>query len=114
MPFRQPGRYLKDILESIDWIEVFTHGIDFNAFQQDPKTIAAVERKLLTISEAATRLGAEADRLCPGIPWQNVRGIGNRLRHEYDRVDLETVWFTVTDSLPAMKRAVSAALDALP
>ena len=30
---------------------------DFDAFREDPKTIAAVERKLLVISEAAVHLG---------------------------------------------------------
>jgi uncharacterized protein with HEPN domain len=42
--------------------------MDFEAFRQDPKTIAAVERKLQIISEAAIRLGDEAERRCPGQP----------------------------------------------
>ena len=63
--------------------------MDLEAFRADPKTIAAVERKL---REAAIRLGQQAQTLCPGIPWNNVRGIGNWLRHRYDRVDVETVW----------------------
>jgi uncharacterized protein with HEPN domain len=32
-----------------------------------------VERKLLLISEAAIRLGEDAERLCPGLPWNNIR-----------------------------------------
>jgi hypothetical protein len=51
--------------------------MDLEAFRKDPKTVAAVERKLLLVSEAAMRLGAEAERLCPGLPWHNIRGIGN-------------------------------------
>jgi len=35
----------------------FVRGMDFEAFREDPKTIAAVERKLLLVSEAAVRLG---------------------------------------------------------
>jgi uncharacterized protein with HEPN domain len=50
------------------------------AFRQDLKTIAAVERKLLVISEAAIRLKEDASRLCPGLPWPEIRGIGNWLR----------------------------------
>jgi uncharacterized protein with HEPN domain len=38
-------------------VERFTSGMDFEQFREDPKTIAAVERKLQVISEAATRLG---------------------------------------------------------
>jgi uncharacterized protein with HEPN domain len=62
----------------------FVRGMNLGAFREDPKTVAAVERKLLLISEAAIRLGADADRLCPGLPWHNIRGIGNWLRHRYD------------------------------
>ena len=50
-------------------IEQFTHGMDFEAFREDPKTVAAVERKLLVISEAAVRLGETAEIVCPGPPW---------------------------------------------
>ena len=57
------------------------------------------------------RLGDEAEVLCPGLPWRSIRGIGNFLRHEYDRVDLGPVWHTVTDHLPLLKAAVTAALQ---
>jgi len=72
--------------------------------------VAAVERKLQTISEAAIRLADEAERLCPGVPWRDVRGIGNQLRHAYERIDLATIWNTVIEDLPALKAAVKDAL----
>jgi uncharacterized protein with HEPN domain len=56
--------------------------MDFAAFSQDPKNIAAVERKLLVISEAAIRLGAQAAVLCPNQPWHEIGGVGNWLRYQ--------------------------------
>jgi uncharacterized protein with HEPN domain len=110
LPFREPALSLRDILQSIDMIVQFVRGMDLEAFRGDPKTIAAVERKLLLISEAAVRLGDDADRLCPGLPWRNIRGIGNWLRHQYDRVDVETLWNTVIDDLPSLRSGVLRAL----
>jgi uncharacterized protein with HEPN domain len=110
LPFRDPALSLRDILDSIDIIIYFVRGMDLEAFREDPKTVAAVERKLLLISEAATRLGEDADSLCPGLPWRNIRGIGNWLRHRYDRVDVEMVWNTVTDALPPLRSGVLRAL----
>jgi uncharacterized protein with HEPN domain len=110
LPFRDPALSLRDILDSIDIIIYFVRGMDLEAFREDPKTVAAVERKLLLISEAATRLGEDADSLCPGLPWRNIRGIGNWLRHRYDRVDVEMVWNTVTDDLPPLRSGVLRAL----
>ena len=92
-------------------IEEFTAGMDLDSFRKDAKTIAAVERKLLLISEAAVRLGDHATVLCPGLPWHNIRGIGNWLRHQYDRVDVETTWHTVVDDLTPLKVGVMSALN---
>jgi uncharacterized protein with HEPN domain len=97
LSFRTPDQSLRDILNSIVMIEEFMGGVSLDRFRSEPMRIAAVERHLQKISEAAIRLGNDAEVLCPGLPWRNIRGIGNFLRHEYDRVDLDTVWHTVTD-----------------
>ena len=87
--------------------------MDFEAYRSNATAVAAVERKLLTINEAAVRLGEEGPARCPGIPWNKIRGMGNHLRHAYERVDLESVWHTVTDDLPILKVAVLGALGDL-
>ncbi len=110
MPFRDEDDSLRDIADAIDMIEVFTSGMDLEQFSEDPRTVAAVERKLLIISEAAIRLGGAAESRCPGAPWRDIRGIGNWLRHQYDRIELPVIWKTVQTDLPPLKLAI---LDAL-
>jgi len=94
--------------------ENFTAGMDFEEFRSSPMAFAAVERKPQIISEAAIRLGDQAERQCPSQPWREIRGIGNQLRHAYERVDVATVWNTVTDDLPPLKAAVLRALMPAP
>src|ERR1017187_3673466 len=106
LPFRDFSRAFRDIANAISLIEEFTSGMDSDGFREDPRTIAAVERKLLVISEAAIRLGQEAELRCPGPPWGEIRGIGNWLPHQYDAVELPVVWKTVRDDLPPLKAAV--------
>lgn len=48
-------------------IEEFTAGMNFEAFRSNPMAVAAVERKLLVISEAAVRIGSEAEN---GSIWR--------------------------------------------
>jgi uncharacterized protein with HEPN domain len=98
LPFREPALPLRDIVEAIVSIEQFTAGMDLDAFRSDPKTVSAVERK----------------RLCPGQPWRDIRGIGNWLLHQYDRVDVETLWHTIQDDLPNLKSAVLRVLNPAP
>ena len=113
MPFREPSLSLRDIADAIAAIRQFTLGMDAGRFRADVKTVAAVERKLLVISEAATRLGDQGETLCPGLPWRDIRGIGNWLRHQYDHVDVDSIWRTVTDDLPPLESAVMQALQNL-
>ena len=111
MPFRDADNSLRDIVDAIDMIEAFSAGMNFEAFRGDPKTVAAVERKLLVISEAAIRLAGDAETRCPGPSWRNIRGLGNWLRHQYDRIDLALIWKTVKDDLPPLRAAVLSALN---
>jgi uncharacterized protein with HEPN domain len=88
--------------------------MDLEAYRQDEKTQAAVERKMLIVSEAAIRLKDTAELHCPGVPWRDIRGSGNWLRHQYDSVDVETIWNTIQDDLPPLRTAVEKALVSLP
>jgi uncharacterized protein with HEPN domain len=113
VPFRNVHTHFKDILQSIDHIGEFIAGIDFEGYQEDRKTRSAVERELQIITEAAIRLGDEAETLCPGPDWKGFRGMGNILRHVYHRVNDELVWNTVKEELPPMRTAVLNALRSI-
>jgi uncharacterized protein with HEPN domain len=54
LPFKDEFTLLPDIVAAIGPIEQFTAGMEFEAFREDPKTVAAVERKFQITSEAAT------------------------------------------------------------
>ena len=113
MPFRDDATRYRDILESIALIEQFIAGMDFDTYQYDQKTKSAVERQVLTISEAAKALGSNAEELCPGHDWKGLRGMGDILRHAYHRVDDRLVWDTAVSELPSLKRSIEKALSSL-
>jgi len=49
----------------------------------------------------------------PDQPWNDIRGMGNRLRHAYDRIALDVVWYTVQDRLPLLAADARATLERL-
>ena len=76
MSFRpSPQTWLRDIIDAIAMIEQFTSGVDFDAFRANPMAVAAVERKLQIVSEAAVRLGDETERRCPDLPYGGTFGV---------------------------------------
>jgi uncharacterized protein with HEPN domain len=111
VPSRQdPAASLADILENLQRIEGYVTGLEREAFRGDTLRRDAVERCLERICEAAFRLAEKAAELAPSQPWGDIRGMGNRLRHAYDRIDLDVLWNTVRDRLPSLKADVERAL----
>jgi uncharacterized protein with HEPN domain len=95
---------LQDVVENIDRIADYTSGMEFPMFAADIKTIDAVERCLHRITEAVIKIGpARMAEISPRTSAEAVRGMGNALRHDYDRIDLPTIWHTVRDSLPELR-----------
>lgn len=111
MSFDSAATLLGTILENILRIGRFTANTDFQAFSANEEKVFAVRAALIELSEAAIRLGPLAESLCPGIPWRDIRGIGNHLRHGYDRIDLERLWNTINEDLPILSKAVTNALS---
>ena len=110
LPSERPLVRLEDIVENAKAILSYTAGMDLTAFEADAKTYDAVERCLERISEAATKLGDEAAILVPGQPWNEIRAVGNRLRHEYDEIREDRIWDIVQNELPSLCEACEAAL----
>jgi uncharacterized protein with HEPN domain len=46
------------------------------------------------------------------IPWPKVAGIGNVLRHEYERVAHDVLWLVVRDDLPRLEKVCRKELAA--
>lgn len=113
MSSKDPAPLFQTILENIDRIERFTHGMHFDSFTDNEEKIYAVRAAMIELAEAAIRLGRTAETLCPDIPWRDIRHTGNVLRHGYDAIDLTRVWKTVTDDLPVLRVSVSDALHRL-
>ncbi len=113
MPFDDPFENLEDILEHIGHIESFLDGMSPVDVAKDQRTVFTCQYALLVISEAAKRLGPKAEELCPGFPWRDIRGIGNRLRHAYDMLDFALIWKVYQDDLPPLKIGIATALERL-
>ena len=72
MPSKDPRRRLLDIVENALAIESYIGGLSEKAFREDRMRRDAVERCLQRISEAAVKLGDDAERLIPSQPWKQI------------------------------------------
>lgn len=100
MSKRDPELLLSDILEAGQKIISYTAGQSFEQFNADLKTIDAVVRNFEIIGEAANRLPEEFKDLYPHIDWYRIRGLRNRIVHDYFGIDFEIVWQIKESYLP--------------
>ena len=110
----QPNRasdYLAHMGEAIGLACSFVDGLTKEDFLSDRKTQQAVILNLIVLGEAATKIATEVPEFVaahPEIPWQQMRGMRNRMAHGYFDINLDVVWDTVQMSLPALQRQLAS------
>ena len=85
----------------------FTNGMNFAEFSADVKTIAACVLYLSQIGEMAARLEDEFITANNQIPWRRIKGMRNRIVHDYDGIQLNIVWDVIVDYLPELIESIN-------
>jgi len=80
--------------------------MNFEEFSSDVKTVYAVVRAFQILGEATKRISPEFREQYPDLPWKLMAGMRDKLIHDYSGVDLEVLWKTVNDRLPALELQV--------
>jgi uncharacterized protein with HEPN domain len=96
---------LQDILTAIRRVQGFPIP-DRETFMASDVLQDAVVRNLEIIGEATKRLSDACRQQHPQIPWRQMAGMRDVLIHAYDRVDLEEVWITLSEQLPALQAQI--------
>jgi uncharacterized protein with HEPN domain len=98
--------YLLDILIAARKVSRYVRDLSWDDFQKDDRTQDAVLRNLQIVGEAARKISEEFRRDHSEIPWGDILGMRNRLVHEYSRINLEKIWGTALDDIPALIREI--------
>lgn len=76
-------------------------------FQADSRTIDAVVRNLEIIGEASNAIPDEKKQRKPEIDWVAIKGLRNRIVHEYFALSLSVIWAIVQNDLPILSQQLS-------
>lgn len=105
---RDPEASIADIVAYAERALGYVSTLDRTAFLQATAAQDGVIRCLEVIGEAAKRVPVSTRRRYPRVPWPQMAGMRNRLAHEYDAVDMESVWVTLMVDLPQILSELSA------
>jgi uncharacterized protein with HEPN domain len=106
-PTRNPRVRLSHIRDELAWVIPAYLDWTYERFLADIAAQRAVAHALLIVSEAAKALPVELRAQYPQVPWHAVTTIGNFLRHDYDEVVPQTLWRTLTKSLPELEPVIA-------
>jgi uncharacterized protein with HEPN domain len=96
---------LTDVVEAIERVRTVLGEMPLEAFELDWQKQWLVERGVEIISEASRRLPDAMKARRRTIPWAKVAGVGNVLRHDYERISAPVMWQLVREHLPPLERA---------
>ena len=114
MPGRSVRIRLIDIREEIAGIRNLTKNSTAESFGTDWAMKRAVQHALLIISEATRHIPDDLKNARPDVPWKDIHGLGNVLRHEYRRIDSDILWSIITEKLSDLDRAAEILLAGQP
>lgn len=94
---------IQKIITYISDVEKYIEGMEAREFLDDKKTITACAFTVSQIGELVKEITLETMKRYQDIPWNSIKGMRNRIVHDYENVDLSVLWGTIKESLPELK-----------
>ena len=94
--------YINKIIEDIKFILEITETLSINDFNDDEIINSAVNFKFIQISENVSKLSDELINSNTNIPWHEIKGMRNKIVHEYENVFFDVIYNTIKNDLPVL------------
>ena len=94
--------YLNKIISDLKFVIDHTSGKSKAELEADELLIDSILFRIIQISENNGKLSDPFKALHKEIPWLAIKGMRNRIVHDYGYMDLSVVYDTVMHSIPEM------------
>lgn len=91
--------YVKKMLKDIKFIMEKTEGITLDALEANEVLCDSVLFRLIQISENSVKLTQAFKDSHREIPWRAIKGMRNKIVHEYGDVEYDIVYQTITEDI---------------
>ncbi len=84
----------------------YVRGASRSDLDQDNLLVSACCYQIAVMGEAVKRLSPTTRSKHPEVQWKDIAGMRDRLIHGYDSVDIDELWKTATEDVPALLEQV--------
>lgn len=102
--------YLKRIVNDLTFIIEHTEGLSKKQLEENEVLVDSVMFRLIQVAENSDKLTDDFKSQHKEIPWRAMKGLRNRIVHEYGNVDLSVVYDTVRNDIPFLRRNIEGIL----
>ncbi|MBP5466199.1 MAG: DUF86 domain-containing protein [Clostridia bacterium] len=92
--------YLDKIINDIEFMIEHTKGKTKEDIEKDPLLLDSVMFRFIQIAENNEKLSTEFKMRYKDIPWKAIKGMRNKIVHDYGVVDVSIIYDTITVSVP--------------
>lgn len=98
--------YIKKMIADLAFIQAHTKDLAQNRLYTDEVLLDSVMFRLIQISENSDKLTESFKATHSAIPWRAIKGLRNRIVHEYGNVDLSVIYDTVKNDIPVLLQSL--------
>ena len=99
------------MIEYIDKALKYTKNYSYEQFSNDEKTIDATVFAISQIGELVKNISKETMKKYSNIEWSMIKGLRNRIVHDYDGISLKSIWFVLENDLLQLKEDIQKIID---
>lgn len=94
--------YIQKIVTDIEFIIVHTAGLTIEQLEDNEVLVDSVMFRLIQVSENSDKLTESFKEQHKEFPWRAMKGLRNRIVHEYGNVDMSVVYDTIQNDIPEL------------
>ena len=102
---------LVKMMEYIEKSIKYTEGYSFEQFCEDEKTIDATIFAISQIGELVKNISKEIMAKYKNIEWNMIKGLRNRIVHDYEGINLKSIWFVVNNDISQLKQDIQNIIE---
>lgn len=94
------------MIEYIKKAKKYTANYNYETFCKDEKTIDATIFAISQIGELVKNISKETMEKHSNIEWNMIKGLRNRIVHDYEGISLKSIWYVLEHDLIILQKSI--------